>query len=341
MKALVFKGPKKVEMEEVNEQNLQDGDVRVNVKACGICGSDIHGFMGSGRRIAPMIMGHEFAGVITEIGENVKKFKIGDRVVVYPIIHCDKCSYCKEGLTDFCTDKKLLGVLDVNGAMVEYINVSEQSLFKIPGNVNFLDASLAEPLAVACAAVNKLTGKLDISRLNVLIVGSGPIGLLLFQVVKSKKPLQLFVSDISSNRLAVAKKLGAETVNPLQADIFEFIKNKTGRAGVDLSFEAVGITKTVDQAVLSLRKKGTSVWIGNSQKIIELDMQYVVINELNIMGSYVYSIKDFKMAVDLLKENAINSSGIISIVEKLSNGAEIFNKLVSGNDEIIKAILVN
>jgi len=341
MKALVYKGPKKIELEEVSEPDLLEDEVRVSVRACGVCGSDVHGFLGSGRRIEPMVMGHEFSGVITEIGKKVEKYKTGDRVVVYPVISCGKCSLCKNGMIDSCTDKKLFGVMAINGAMSEYINVNERMLFKIPDSLSFLDASLAEPLAVACGAVKKIAGKEDISDLNILVVGSGTIGLLLLQVLKRKKPLQLFISDISSKRLAVAKKLGAEIINPAMEDIFKFLKSRTGKRGIDLSFEAVGITKTVEQAVLSLRKNGTSIWIGNLMKIIDLNMQHIVTNELTIMGSYAYSIKDFEMAVDLLKENTISSSGIISMTEELSNGAEVFDKLASGDEEIIKAVLVN
>lgn len=108
MKALVFTGPKKVKLEEVSELDLLEDEVRVKIKACGICGSDIHGFLGSGRRMAPMIMGHEFSGIITEIGKKVKKYKKGDRVVVYPVISCERCYFCKRGEIDFCKDKKLL-----------------------------------------------------------------------------------------------------------------------------------------------------------------------------------------------------------------------------------------
>lgn len=125
------------------------------------------------------------------------------------------------------------------------------------------------------------------------MIGSGTIGLLLLQILKSKKPLQLFVSDTSDRRLEIAKKLGALVVNSTKKDIFEFLKSKTDGIGIDLSFEAVGISETVKQAILSLRKKSTSIWIGNSKKIIDLDMQYVVINELKIIGNYAYSLKDF------------------------------------------------
>jgi len=341
MKALVYIGPKMIELEEISESDLLENEVRINIKACGICGSDVHGFLGSGRRIAPMVMGHEFSGIISEIGKKVKKYRIGDRVVVYPVISCGKCNFCKKGLTDSCADKKIFGVMAVNGAMAEYVNVDEKMLIKIPDSLSFLDASLAEPLAVACGAVEKITNKEDISNLNILIVGSGTIGLLLLQVLKRKKPLRLFISDISSKRLTVAEKLNAEVINPTSDDIFEFLRNKTGKKGIDLSFEAVGITKTVEQAVLSLRKNGTSIWIGNIMKIIDLNMQYIVTNELTIMGSYAYSLNDFKAAVALLKENAINSSDIISTTEQLSNGAEVFEKLASGDEEIIKAVFVN
>lgn len=341
MKALVYEGHGKIELKEVKDKALSDDEVKVNVKACGICGSDVHGYLGSGRRIAPMIMGHEFSGIIVETGDKVKNFKTGDKVIVYPVISCGKCSFCKNGMTDSCKNKKLFGVMDVNGAMAEYINVNQNALFRIPDGVDFVDASLAEPLAVACGAVNKIADNERIKGMDVLIVGSGTIGLMLLQVLSNKNPHRLFISDISDRRLSVAMRLGAIAINPESVDIFSYIKEMTGGKGIELSFEAVGITKTVEQAVMSLGKKGTSIWIGNFMKIIEIDMQHIVTNELSIAGSYAYSFSDFKTAVDLLAENSIDSSGIVTDVEDLSRGAEVFQRLASGDESIIKAVLIN
>ncbi|MHB1345909.1 MAG: zinc-dependent alcohol dehydrogenase [Candidatus Humimicrobiaceae bacterium] len=342
MKALVYLGPKKIKFIEANLPILNPGEVKIRIKACGICGSDIQGFFGiNGRKIPPMIMGHEFSGIISEIGNGVSKFKIGDRVVAYPLIFCGTCYFCKNGLENLCINKKLYGVLDVNGAMAEYINVPEKLLFKLPENVSFIDATLVEPLAVACGAVYKIDNLEDLNSYNLLVIGSGTIGLLLMQILKDLKPLKLFVSDISDKRLEIAKELGGFCINPNKEDIYELLKKETGETGINISFEAVGISESVDQSILPLIRKGTSIWVGNSKPIIELNMQRVVLNEIKIIGSYAYSLNDFKTALNLLEKNKINSSIIINKIAKIEDGEVIFNELASGNEDIIKAVLTN
>jgi threonine dehydrogenase-like Zn-dependent dehydrogenase len=306
LKALIYLGPKKLKLEETNLPVLNPDEVKVGIKACGICGSDIHGFLGTtGRKIPPMIMGHEFSGVIVEIGTNISKFKNGDKVVVYPLIFCGNCNFCKNSLEELCINKKMFGVMDVNGAMAEYINVPERLLFKLPENVSFIDATLVEPLAVACSALNKISNLEDLSNYNLLVIGSGTIGLLLLQILKTKNPSKLFVSDVSNIRLKIAQELGIFNINPNEVDIYDLLKKETSGSGINITFEAVGITETVKQAILPLSRRGTSIWIGNSKPVIELNMQHVVVNEIKIIGSYAYSLKDFKMALNLLENNKI------------------------------------
>ncbi len=342
MKALVYLGPKKIKIKDVNLPSLKPNEVTVKVRACGICGSDIHGFLGTtGRRIPPVIMGHEFAGVIVQTGYNVKNFKIGDRVVIFPIISCGNCIYCKTDQAELCDNKKLFGVMNVNGAMAEYINVPEKLLIKLKNNISFVNATIAEPLAVACSAVNKIKNLKDLKKCNLLVVGSGVIGLLLLQVLKAEKALKLFASDINNKKLEIAKRIGAYAINTNEADISNSIMSETNGQKIDISFEAVGVTDTVKQAILTLNKRGVSVWIGNLSPVIELDLQKIVINEIKIFGSYAYSLDDFKMAIDFLENNKLDLNIIINRIVKLEEGEEIFNEIASGNSDIIKAVLIN
>lgn len=331
-----------MEYRETNLPILKPDEVKIEIKACGICGSDIHGFLGkTGRKIPPMIMGHEFSGKIIEIGSNVKNYKIKDRVVVYPLIFCGDCQFCKNHLEELCINKKMFGVLDVNGAMADFINVPERLLFKLPENISYVDATLIEPLAVACSALNKINNLNNIKNSNLLVVGSGTIGLLLSQLLKDKEPLNLYISDVSNIRLEKAKDLGFFTINPNEVDIYSMLKKKTVEKGIDISFEAVGLSDTVQQAILTLHNRGTSVWIGNSQPKIEINMQYIVTKEIKIIGSYAYSLDDFRVAIEYLEKNKINTRIIISEIVKMEKGMLIFNELASGKEEVIKAVLIN
>lgn len=154
MKGLVYTGPENVVIKQIDDLKVQPGEVLIKVKAAGICGSDVHGYLGTtGRRIAPMIMGHEFAGYVSEIGEDVRSLKKGERVTVQPLIFCGKCNYCMQGLTNLCTSKKTFGVMDLNGSMAKYISVPEYLIYRLQESVSYTHAAIMELLAVAYSAV--------------------------------------------------------------------------------------------------------------------------------------------------------------------------------------------
>lgn len=217
MKAIVYEGPEKLVYQDVSEVKPGTGEVKIRVKACGICGSDVHGYLGlTGRRLEPMIMGHEFAGVIVETGDGVRKAVPGDRVAVYPVDFCGECKMCREGNVHLCMNKKAYGVLDVDGAFAEYICVPEKCCFPLKEEISWAIGSLMEPLAVAYRGVShagELEGK------NVLLIGTGTIGLLALACVKMKNPAKILVSDLSGSRLELAKKMGADVlINPGKED---------------------------------------------------------------------------------------------------------------------------
>jgi 2-desacetyl-2-hydroxyethyl bacteriochlorophyllide A dehydrogenase len=340
MKALVYYGPEDLRLTYVEDLKPGEKEVLIKVKACGICGSDIHGYLGiTGRRVPPMIMGHEFSGQIIEVGREVNESLKGKRVVVQPINFCGECEFCKQGLTNLCKNKKFFGVMDVNGAMAEYISVPEKLVFELKDNVDFIEGTFAEPLAVAFGAVNKVN---DLKGKNIFIVGAGTIGLLILQVVKTKDPASIIISDLDDFRLEIAKNLGVDyAVNPNKIDLIEFIKSITDGEGVDYSFEAVGATATVQQAMSVLKTKGTCVWVGNSAKIINIDMQNVVTREINILGTYTYTHYEFGKAVELLSTNNLKIKPMVSKIAPLDEGPEMMKKLAKSTNKYIKVILVN
>lgn len=340
MKALVYHGPKDLRWENVDDIRPGKNEVLVKIKAVGICGSDVHGYLGiTGRRIPPMVMGHEFSGVIEELGENVSNYKVGDRVAPYPVIFCSDCEFCKEGKPHMCSNKEALGVLECDGAMAEYVCVPEKVLFKLNDEVSYNVGSMIEPMAVAYRGVNAAG---DLDGKNVLIIGAGTIGLLVLAIVKTRNPGKIFISDLSDSRLSVAKEMGADVViNPSKDNLNDIIERETNNKSMDVAIEAVGATPTVQQAMSSLKIGGTAVWIGNSAKMININMQEIVTRELKVFGSFLYTYEEFRDIVDLLNQGKLDVEPIISLVEPMEKGVELFKKLAEDPGSLIKVILTD
>ncbi len=343
MKALVFKGPEKIFLEEIKKPIPKENELLIKIKAVGICGSDFEGYLGkTGRRIPPMIMGHELSGEIAD-AKNSNKFNHGDKVVVQPILYCGRCNYCKKGLVNLCKNWKSLGVLDVNGGMTEYIAVPERYIFKIKDKISFSRACLVEPLAVAYRATQKVSNSKLREAKFILVIGAGTIGLLILQVLKIKGCKNVIVSDISEHRLQIAKRLGADfIINPTERNFFSNIKAITINHLVDYSFEAVGLSITAAQSLEVLRSCGIAVWVGNAQKIIKINMQQLVTSENRVIGSRAYTEEDFLTSIKMIEEERVDLESIISSEESLENGVEAFVKLKKNRDgKIIKIILRN
>jgi L-iditol 2-dehydrogenase len=341
MKALVYYGPEDLRLAEIADPKPARGEALIRVKACGICGSDVHGYLGiTGRRIPPMVMGHEFSGEVVETGEGVTDIRVGDRVAPYPVIFCGDFEQCRTGDVHLCLNKKALGVLECNGAMAEYISVPAKLLFKLADTVSYEVGSMMEPLAVSYRGVNHAS---DLTGKNVLVVGAGTIGLLVTAIVKMRNPAKVFVSDLNDARLDVAKKMGADVViNSSKDDLRDVINNGTSAAGVDVAFEAVGATPTVQQAMACLRVGGTAVWIGNSAKMININMQEIVTRELRVSGTFLYSLEEFGTVVGLLNDGRLNVEPMISLkAPMMEKGVELFARLAKDPGPLIKVILNN
>lgn len=338
MKALRYLEPNKLVVQDIPKPVPKKNEVLLRVKSCGICGSDVHGYLGlTGRRTPPMTMGHEFAGEIVEIGEDVKTFKIGDRIAPYPVDFCEECDMCKRGDFHLCKNKRQFGVLTVDGAFAEYIAVPEKVCFKITDNVSYNVASLMEPLSVAFHGVGHAG---SLKNKSVLIVGTGTIGLLALACIKMQKPSKIFVSDLSDVRLEMAKKMGADIlINSMKDDMKQIIDKETDGKGVDMAFEAVGASASVKSAMSALAFGGTAIWIGNNKPLIEINMQEIVTRELKVYGSFLYSLEDFRTVVDHLNKEELDVSEIISLNVSLEKAPELFDKLAHDPGSLIKVIV--
>lgn len=339
MKALVYEGPRKFEIKEREIPLPGEGEVQVKVMACGICGSDVHGYLGiTGRRLPGVVMGHEFSGVVSAVGKGVSSTAIGERVIIQPISSCGKCRFCREGNENLCDEKKLMGVLEVQGAMTEYVCVPKEQIVPMAVSCNFETGALAEPMAVAYAAVEKVK---EYGGKKVLIIGAGMIGLCILEMVKLKHPEKIIVLDLNNTRLKRALGRGAHAViNPSETDYLRAISEETNEEMCDITIEAVGIEATANQAIKALKKNGISIWTGVSEKKIMIDMQDVVVSQRTIIGSMNYTHQDFITAVKLLNNGMIQTQGLITDMVSLKDAAAMFDEIHENPNNHLKAIIV-
>ena len=276
MKALLLSEYKKLELTDIPTPEIGPDDILVQVQACGICGSDIHGWDGSsGRRQPPLVMGHEAAGTVAAIGKDVKGYTEGERITFDSTVWCGKCHYCLAGRPNLCDNRMVLGVSCDDyrryGCFAEYVSVPARICCKLPDSLSFEHAALIEAVSVAVHAANRTPVSLGDTA---VVVGSGMIGLLAIQAIKQKGCSQVIATDINSQRLEVAKKLGADvTINVAKEDAAAKVLQLTNGRGADVAMEVVGATPTIKSAVDCTRKGGSITIVGNLAPTIELPLQ--------------------------------------------------------------------
>jgi 2-desacetyl-2-hydroxyethyl bacteriochlorophyllide A dehydrogenase len=342
MKALVLEEYKKLVYKDVPDPEIQDNEVLVKVKACGICGSDVHGFDGStGRRIPPLIMGHEASGIIVKTGDEVKEWNSGDRVTFDSTVYPLNDWFTLNGMYNLSDNREVLGVspgtYKRHGAFAEYIAIPQHILYKIPDNVSFEQAAMVEAVAVALHSIN-ISGKQTSDKC--VVVGAGMIGTFILKLLKLSGAPCIIAVDINDQRLENAKKAGADhTFLSVDPDLESKISALTGNRGADISFDAVGITDSLSIAINSLRKGGKAVLIGNTAASVEFPLQKVVTRELKILGSCAIR-GEYEVILDLLQKGKLSVDDQISAVVPLSEGATWFEKLYKKKEGLNKVILV-
>ncbi len=342
MKALVLDEYMKLNYRDFEKPEIKPCEVLIKVKACGICGSDVHGMDGStGRRKPPLIMGHEASGIIEEIGKEVSGWKIGNRVTFDSTIYPLDDWFTRKGHYNLSDNRKVLGVspeeYKKHGAFAEYVSVPAHILYKIPDNVSFEQAAMVEPVAVAAHAVN-------ISKVqpgaSAVVVGAGMVGMFVVNMLKIAGANPVIAFDLDNNKLKLAKDFGAtHTFNSSDPDISEKIKEITKNRGADFGFEVVGISDTVNLCINSLRKGGTAVLVGNLKPEVTIPLQKVVTTELSLLGSCAIN-GEYELVLDLLASGKISIDKMISAVAPLSEGADWFSRLYNKEPGLNKVILV-
>ncbi|MCB1233500.1 MAG: galactitol-1-phosphate 5-dehydrogenase [Verrucomicrobiae bacterium] len=341
MKALTLTAYNEFEFGDAPRPAIGPKDVLVAVKACGICGSDIHGMDGgSGRRIPPIIMGHEAAGVIAEVGEAVTDWKAGDAVTFDSTVYCGECEDCRSGRVNLCPRRNVLGVscgdYRRHGAFAEYVAVPGHILYRVPEGVPFEHAAFAEPVSIALHGVNRVPLKAGDSA---VVVGAGLIGLLVVQALKAKGAGTVIAVDIDEKRLALAKELGADHALVSGDDVPARVRELVGHAdGADVAMEVVGFGPTIKLAIDSVRKGGSIGCVGNLKAEVPFPLQAVVTRELSVYGSCA-SAGEYAAAVEAVASGAIRVEPLISAVADLKDGGAWFHRLHDNTEGLMKVIL--
>lgn len=347
LKAAVWYAKKDIRIVDVAEPVPQRGQVKVKVKWCGICGSDLHEYSAgpvfipvdthplTGQK-APMILGHEFSGEIAEVGENVTGWQKGERVAVDPALVCMNCFWCKRYIYNACANGGFIGA-HMNGGFAEYTCVPAYTLYKLEDNVTFEEGALMEPLCVAAHAVRRSGLKIGDTA---VIIGAGTIGLFVLQSVKAAGASKIFVIEVSEKRKNLALEMGATKVlDPKKDDIIKEVKGLTKDIGADIVFECVGLEKTLRQAIDMSRKSGKIITVGIHEKEASLDYNKVVISMKTIIGTFGCG-NLFGDIMPLVADGRIETKNVISKKIKLDNIVDHgLKELIEKKDDYIKILV--
>ena len=341
MKALVLENPRDLQFRDVPEPELGSNDVLIQVKACGICGSDVHGYDGStGRRIPPIIMGHEAAGIVIRVGPEVSTVGVGDRVTFDSTVSCGTCHFCRAGDVNLCDSCQVLGVscgdYRRNGAFAEYVSVPAHIVYPLPMDFPFEKASLIEAVSIAVHAA-KITEIRPGS--SAAVIGAGMIGVLAVQAFRQYGCEKVFAVDLEQDRLDVAHRLGAdETFLATDPELTHKLNQSAGGKGIDIVVDAVGTQSSIATAIQVVRRGGTVTLIGNLAPKVEIPLQSVVTRQLRLLGSCA-SAGEYRECIELVANGSINVDPLVSAVVPLSEGPAWFDRLYNREPGLMKVIL--
>ena len=341
MKALVLKEYLKLAYEDVPEPRVGAGEVLIRVEACGICGSDVHGLDGStGRRIPPIVMGHEAAGVIAEVGPGVEGWRRGERVTFDSTIYCGSCWHCRRGEVNLCDHRRVLGVscseYRQHGAFAQYVAVPARILYRLPDSVSFEQATMVEALSIAMHGARR--GPVRAGE-AALVIGTGTIGLLAVQVLKADGCHPVIAADIDDAKLERARAAGADVVvNPARAGALQEAVARHTVRGVDLAVDAVGVSDSLEAALSALRKGGALNVIGMDSPRAEFTLQRLVNRQLTVRGSCA-SAGEYPACLDLIATRKVDVTALISAVAPLAEGASWFKRLYEREPGLLKVVL--
>jgi threonine dehydrogenase-like Zn-dependent dehydrogenase len=337
MKALVFTDTRELQVQEREIPQPAEGEVQIEVKAVSICGSDLGAYRHATERFQPpLVLGHEFAGVITRLGKGVRDLKEGQRVTVNPILYCGECYHCKRGEYNLCGNRKSLGTAiggtRTDGAMRQYMTVRSSAALPLREGISFSDGALLEPMGV-CLACAKCGHTAE--EETVVLIGTGPIGLLVVKFLRSMGIKNSIVSDVLDARLQKALDCGAtHAFNAANVDVAAKVKEITNGVGADRVIIAAGIAPAITQGFALVRNGGTVVLVALIHDKVEFDPMELVGRGVKFLGSYMFTT-EMKEAMDLLAEGKLTVSDLVTSKFPLEDGKKAFELLLSpGNTEV-------
>ncbi len=335
MKAAYFTHNKTFKIEQVETAPPGPGEVEIDVAYCGICGTDLHIFHGAmPHRLGDRrVLGHEMSGTVAAIGDGVDNISVGQSVVVRPLDHCGQCPACKAGHTHICHNLKFLGI-DTDGGFAQKWTVPAHTVHLLPDNMPLEQAALIEPLAVACHDVSR--GRVAEGE-DVLVIGGGPIGVLVAMAARAKGG-KVTISEVNEARLAIAEKLGFETVNPAKADLAETIMAKTGNKGADVVFEVSGSQSGVNAMTTAIAVRGRIVMVAIHAEAPKVDLFQFFWRELELFGARVYRPEDYETAIAMIAAGEVDTDTMITDVAPLDDIQSAFEAL-DDNPTAMKSLI--
>jgi 2-desacetyl-2-hydroxyethyl bacteriochlorophyllide A dehydrogenase len=329
MKAAYYQGNRTIKVGKSMPRKPGPDEVRINVAYCGVCGTDLHIFKGGmDKRVSiPQVIGHEMSGEIAEVGANVKGWSVGDRVVVRPLHPCGNCPACKAGHSHICYNLKFLGI-DTPGAFQGSWTVSARTLHRLPQNLSLDQAALIEPVAVACHDVR--LGEVKPGE-EVIVIGGGPIGLLIALVAASIKA-RVLVSEVNSFRLDLARELGLEAVNPKDVDLADLAIKRSGGAGADVVFEVSGSAAGAATMTQLVRSRGRIIIVAIFGEAPMVDLFRFFWRELRLCGARVYEPEDFDKAISLAASGVLPLERLVSARRPLKHLQTVFEQIEASTD---------
>ncbi|SMB98978.1 2-desacetyl-2-hydroxyethyl bacteriochlorophyllide A dehydrogenase [Thermanaeromonas toyohensis ToBE] len=313
MKAVVYEGPRRLEVKDVPVPQPGPGEALLKVFYGGLCGTDMHIYHGVHPRAKPpLIMGHEFCGQIVALNGEAAGVKVGDKVVVEPLLSCGKCAACLSGYYHVCANLGLLGI-DRDGGFAEYALVPISRVHRLPQDMPMLEAALVEPVAVAIHAVRM--SRLKIGDI-VAILGAGPIGTLVAETCRASGA-EVIITEVAPERLERARARGFLALNALAQDVEAEVRAVTCGKGVDVVFDAAGVPATAELSTRIVKVRGQVVVVGVFNEPPPVDYRTVSFRELDIIGVRVYNFEDYQIAADMIYKRKIKVDGIVTHIFKL------------------------
>lgn len=336
MDTLVWEAPRVMTMRQKDEPAPVAGEVKIAVSYVGICGSDLGGYLGhNALRKPPLVMGHEFSGTITALGDGVAGLKVGQKVTCNPLLYCGVCRFCKTGLQQLCVSRTLIGA-HRPGAFAEFVCAPEKAVAPLDDATGLRVGAMVEPIAVG-VRLGRLAG--DVSGETALVIGAGPIGLLAVQALAGHGAAKIFVSDLDPARLAMAADLGADTVDPSARDIVEIVRGATAGLGAAVTVDAVGSARTRAQAVAATRSGGKVLLSGLHEEASLFPSSEVIRREIEVKGAFAYTPDDFAAGLAAARDGTMRLDPWV-VEAPLAEGDAWFARLADNPGNVSKVLLI-